>query len=71
MSLSPRAAHAIEQLGALMREIGNVVGQYRKGLEEAGVPAAEAAAMAQRMEERIMGPILDRVEQQMRNDDLE
>lgn len=67
MSLTPRAAHALEQLGALLREIGHAVGQYRKGLEDAGVPAAEAAGMAQRMEERITGPILDRIEQRMRS----
>lgn len=66
MSLTPRAGHALEQFGALLREIGNAVGQYRMGLKEAGVPDAEAAAMAQRMEERLSGRFLDDIEDRMK-----
>jgi len=53
MSLNPRATHAFEQLGATVREIACVVGQYRKELECQGVPRDEAWALAQRLEERL------------------
>jgi len=53
MSVNPRVTHAFEQLGATVREIACVIGQYRMELQHQGVPPEEAWALAQRLEERL------------------
>lgn len=61
MAIPPRTVHALDQLGAALREVGAILGRYRAALVDEGVPAEEAWALVQRLEERLMGPVIDNV----------
>ncbi len=52
-----------DELQTLTRGIGKVVSTYRYQLEENGVPKDEAWALAQRLEERLLGPLYDAAEE--------
>lgn len=60
--IDPRSIHSLDQLSGVLREVADRLATYRQRLLDGGVPEDEAWALVQRMEERIMGPILDSLE---------
>lgn len=62
MSISPRAQHALEQFLALNLEVQAQLRTHREALIAAGWSAAEAWALCQRVEERVLGPAMDLTE---------
>jgi hypothetical protein len=61
MSIPPKTTHALDQLGAALREVGAILGRYRAALIGEGVPSPEAWALVQRLEERLMGSVIEDV----------
>lgn len=62
MSREILITHLIEQLGAQYRDIARQIAVYRKELEDGGVPKDEARELALRLEERLLGPIREEVD---------
>lgn len=56
---NPRITHLMDQLGVELRDLATIIGAYRTRLEEQGVPPEEAEALALRLEERLLGPLLE------------
>lgn len=49
----------------ITREVAQVVASYRRELVAGGMPDAEAWALAQRLEERLLGPVYDQAEAEL------
>jgi hypothetical protein len=60
--MNPRITHAMDQLGAALRDTGVILGRYRAALIAEGVPPADAWELVIRLEERLLGPVVDEVE---------
>lgn len=63
MTLDPREIHLLEQFTGTSREISSILAGYKKSLIENGFSETEAWVLVQRMEERLMGPLLTNAEQ--------
>lgn len=55
----------IDQLQDTIRGVARVIGEYRAELEASGMDEAEAWALTQRLEERMLGPVLDGAEAEL------
>lgn len=66
MPLNPRDIHALDQFGGLMREVAKLLANYRKELEAGGMAPAEAWALTQRLEERLMEPAFQEARERLR-----
>ena len=60
--IGPRSSHLLEQYIAFQLEVAAKVKDFQRNLMDMGWPEAEAWAQAQKLEERIMGPVLDYTE---------
>jgi len=54
-----RLIHLLEQMTGGTREVAKVLGGYRKELVEQGFPEHEIAELIYRMEERLLGDLVD------------
>lgn len=63
--LSPRAVHALDQFGAVLRETASLLAAYRQELIAGGMSQDEAFELVQQMEARILGPILGEIERRL------
>lgn len=59
MPSDPRLTHNLDQLGALLQDVAREIGAYRAALEREGVPPEEAEVLVHRLEERLLGPLLE------------
>jgi len=59
MSLTPFDRALMDHVQDVVHEVAEIVAGYRKQLEDQGMDRNEAWAMAQRMEERLLGPVFD------------
>jgi len=59
MTPDPRTVHILEQLTGLTGDVAKAVETYRRQLVEEGMPEPEAWALAQKLEERLLGPAFD------------
>lgn len=50
-------------LAAIAHEVAKLIRKYRATLEAAGIDPAEAWALGQRLEERLLGPLFDDAEE--------
>lgn len=71
MTLNPREIHAIEQFGALLREVARALAAYREELVASGMDPAEAFALVQRLEERLLSEGFDIAEHALKRNDLD
>jgi hypothetical protein len=69
VSLSPRTIHLFEQFGGTLREVAQLVGAYKRDLIEAGLNEREAWVLTQKLELKLMGPVLDDTESLLREFD--
>jgi hypothetical protein len=60
--LGPRTTHLLDQYIAFTLEVNAKVKDFQANLIAMGWPEAEAWAQAQRLEERIMTPVMDYTE---------
>jgi hypothetical protein len=68
MKDSPQTQHAIEQYLALSLEVQATLASHQKALIAEGWHPAEAWALCQRVEERILGPAIERAEAALADD---
>jgi len=59
MTLTPFDRALMDRVQDIVHEVAGIVADYRKKLEDGGMDPVEAWAMAQRMEERLLGPVFD------------
>lgn len=57
-----RLTHLLDQLSGDLARIAESLGNYRKHLKAQGLTEEEIHTLVTRMEERLMGPILERGE---------
>ena len=62
MALDPKTIHMLDQITGLTGEVAQQVAAYKKKLIAEGMTEVEAWALAQRLEERLMGPVFDDAE---------
>lgn len=62
MAIDPRTRHTLEQFAALLTEISSHLAVYRQSLVEQGFTDDEAMDMVFRLEERLLGPLMDEME---------
>lgn len=61
--MDPRIVHALEQLTGLTGDVAKSVAIYKRQLIEEGMSEAEAWALAQKLEVRLLGPAFDDTEE--------
>lgn len=57
MSADPRTTHALDQIGALSKDVADVVTMYFKQYVAQGYPPELAHDFARSMEERLLGEV--------------
>jgi hypothetical protein len=66
MPIDPKTSHALEQYMALVLEVQAQLLGHQMSLERAGWTPAEAWALCQRTEERILGPAMEEASERAR-----
>lgn len=63
MATDPRITHALDQLSGLTGDVSRAVATYKRQLIDEGMSEAEAWALAQKLEERLLGDAFDAAEE--------